>query len=173
MTLVRSKRVGKVTELTVAAPIRAGCIEADPVFRQPAELRSYRQRLQFVLQNLQQRVDEGIPTPPELLATIHFARWFIVDDDPVRPDRAGVLVFTSNFDGDAKLYLRDFSTLIPDDIDAVWRNCTGYPAHGCRDFEAFWKYTRAHQIETLCFIAAYPGRTVADIQLAFRATHTP
>jgi hypothetical protein len=170
---VRSKRIGKVTELTIAAPIRAGCIAADPVFRQPPELRTYRQRLQMVLQNLQQRIAEGIPTPPALLATIHFARWFILDDDPARSDRAGLLIFTSCFDGDAKLYLRDFSTLIPDDIDAVWRNCAGYPAQGCRCFEAFWSYTRAHQVETLCFIAAYPERTVRDIQLAFAPARKP
>jgi hypothetical protein len=166
-TQVRSKRVGKVTELTVATPIRPGCVEANPLTRQPAELRTYRQRLQNALQSLQQRIETGVPISPQGLGTIHFARWFILDDEPVREDRAGRLVFTSNFDGDLKLYIRDFSTLIADDLDLVWRNCADYPAQGCRNFESFWQYILAHQIETLAFVVAYPDRTVKDIELAF------
>jgi hypothetical protein len=164
---VRSKHIGKVSELTVATPIRTGCIEEDGFFQRHRELRTYRQRLEGVLWGLQSQILAGIPTPPELLSTIHFARWFILDDDPPRPERAGQLIFTSNFDGDVKLYLRDFSTMIPDDIDSVWGNCAGYPPEGCRNFEAFWRYTTEHQVETSCFVASYPDRTVRDIKLAF------
>ena len=152
---VRSKSTGKVTEITVVTPILPGTI--------PGQYRTWRLRLEHALRGLQGRIDAGIPTPPSLIPTIHFARWFVLD----RPDNKADLVFTSNFDGDPKQYLRDFSLEIPDNIDQIWSNCEGYPAKGCRDFEAFWAYARRHQVEVLAFVPSYPHVTTRDIQLTF------
>src|SRR5262249_1914618 len=66
------------------------------------------------------------------------------------------LVFTSNYDGDLKAYIRMFSENIASEMDRIWSNCEGYPAAGAKDFEKFWLYVRAHQIETNAFFAAYP-----------------
>lgn len=152
---VRSKSIGKVSELTVVTPIRPGMV--------PGEYRTYRLRLEHALRGLQSRIEAGIPTPPSLIPTIHFARWFVL----ARDGGPGDLVFTSNFDGDPRQYLRDFSLEIPDNIDQIWGNCVGYPAAGCRDFDAFWGYARAHQVEALAFVPSYPHVTTRDIQLAF------
>ena len=150
----QSKHVGRVSEITIVSPIREGTV--------PGELQTYRQRLERVLEGLQERIDDGVSTPPGLIETIHFARWFILD----LPAHSALLVFTSNFDGDIKQYFRDFSVAIPQDIDEVWENCTGYPQpNGCRDFEAFWRFARDHQVETTCFVPAYPDLTVKDIRL--------
>jgi hypothetical protein len=146
----------------VVTPVRDGFI--------PGELRTYRQRLSDVLEALQRRLDAGIPTPPSLLGTIHFARWFVIDNPPGPQPAAGEtslhpgwLVFTSNFDGDMLLYLRDFAQQIPEQMDLVWSNCEGYPAAGCADFDAFTRYVCEHQLKTLAFVVAYPDLTVADI----------
>jgi hypothetical protein len=148
----RSKTIGKVSELTIATPIKRGLVGG--------ELRTYRKRLCDVLAGFQWRIDARIETPPGLIGTIHFARWFIIDD------RAeGTLVFTSNFDGDLKAYLRDFSAMIPEGIDEIWQNCEGYPELGCRDFDRFWRYAIDHRVETRAFVPAHPDLTVRDIEL--------
>jgi len=158
------KRVGRVTELTIVTQIKEGFV--------PGEYRTYRQRLEQGLGGMQQRIEDGIPTPPSLIPTIHFARWFLLSRQLIQTLTGAeasrdLLVFTSNFDGDPKQYLRDFSLEIPEDIDRVWENCEGYPEAGCADFEAFWRYARDHQVETLAFAASYPWVTTKDVQLRF------
>jgi hypothetical protein len=188
---------GRVTEVTILTAIKRGFI--------PGEVRTYEERLRSLLTSLNDRANANVPTPISAIATIHFARWFIVrpeqylrysalpcvtyeDDgaaapvDPTaspptlphsvpaaydpdyRPSDAGPappalptwLVFTSNYDGDLKAYIRMFSEQIAGEMDRIWSNCEGYPLAGARDFEKFWLYVRAHQIETNAFFAAYP-----------------
>lgn len=82
-------------------------------------------------------------------------------DAPVLPSW---LLFTSNYDGDLKAYIRMFSERIAGEMDRIWSNCEGYPKAGAKDFERFWLYVRAHQIETNAFFAAYPHLSVARVQ---------
>jgi hypothetical protein len=198
---------GRVTEVTVLTPIKRGFI--------PGEYRTYEERLRSLLASLNQRANDGVPTPITAIATIHFARWFIVrpeqylrysnvpgvayepsPEPPPPPDphaspptlpyripatydpdyrlaeQASAalpvlpswLVFTSNYDGDLKAYIRMFSERIAGEMDRIWSNCEGYPLAGAKDFERFWLYVRAHQIETNAFFAAYPELTTARIQ---------
>ena len=70
-----SKRVGVVTEVTLITPIKAGRVEG--------EYRTYRKRLQDVLDDVQRRELQRLPTPVDLIRQIHFARWVIID----RPSR--------------------------------------------------------------------------------------
>jgi hypothetical protein len=49
-------------------------------------------------------------------------------------------------------------------MDRIWANCEGYPLAGAKDFERFWLYVRAHQIETNAFFAAYPSLSTARVQ---------
>jgi hypothetical protein len=74
------------------------------------------------------------------------------------------LLFTSNFDGDMKSYLRDFAVFLGDDVDRIWGNCEGWPAGGSRDFEHYWDYAKRHQIPTNAFYAAYPELSVPRIR---------
>ena len=76
------------------------------------------------------------------------------------------LYFTSNFDGDMKTYLRDFSVNLGEDVDRIWGNCEGYPVGGAADFDAYWEYAKRHQIKTHAFYNAYPHLNV------LRSTHS-
>src|SRR5580658_2765231 len=145
-----SKRVGAVSEVTLITPIKSGRVEG--------EYRTYRQRLENVLDDVQQRELVGLPTPVSLLRQIHFARWVILDV----PGRAGNLLFTSNFDGEMKLYFRNFALELTDDIDRVWSNCEGYP--GAKDFDRLWRYVKEHQINTRLFYSAYPTLTMPQVE---------
>jgi hypothetical protein len=169
---VDSKFVGGVSEVTLLTPIKRGVV--------PGETRTYLQRLNDHLISVQHRIDTGVATPIGRLSTIHFARWqILMPDQYLFYDRDGKvkdytyqawLLFTSNFDGDMKTYLNDFSALIADDVDRVWSNCEGYPAEGAKDFDAYWAYAKRHQLTTQSFFNAYPGLTVPRIHelAAFR-----
>ena len=148
-----SRYLGGVNEITIITTIKKG--------RTPEGVMTYKQRLQAVLDSVLNRELKGIPTPIRLVQTIHFARWVIWEDASSGDDK---LIFTSNYDGSMWQYLRDFSTLIADDMDRVWNNCLGYPERGCRDFEAFWDYVKAHQVETTAFYAAIPDETLLERQ---------
>lgn len=194
---------GKVTEVTILTPVKRGLI--------PGELRTYEERLRTLLASLNDRANNNVPTPISMIATIHFARWFLVrpeqylryskvpglryendgqpPNDPTasrptlphssladyEPDYRAAgsgeptilptwLVFTSNYDGDLKAYIRMFSERIAPEMDRIWTNCEGYPLAGASDFEKFWLYVRAHQIETNAFFAAYPDLTTPRVQ---------
>jgi hypothetical protein len=187
---VTSKSVGGVGEVTLFTPIKKGLV--------PGQLLTYEQRLYVELQRVQQRVDQGIPTPVGHLPTIHFARWLILrpdqylycdkdqlycDGDAVfhaqeaRSHDASVrrvkvdfctltswLFFTSNFDGDMKTYLRDFSVALGEDVDRIWGNCEDYPPGGSKDFDAYWAYAKRYQLTTDAFSNAYPGLSVPRIR---------
>jgi hypothetical protein len=131
-----SKTIGQVTELTVIAPLKAGAAAS----------------LRQVLNGLQISPD----SPIKKIGTIHFARWVIFDNDQR-------LLFTSNFDGSWEGYLRDFSQTTPEGMDAIFGHCDGYPAGGCRDFEAFKEYVGKHQVPTDLFYAAYPESSVKAV----------
>jgi hypothetical protein len=168
---IESKSVGGVSEVTLLTPIKRGLV--------PGELRSYEQRLADQLHSVQGLIERGYPTAVSRLPTIHFARWVIVrpeqylyyDTDKVKADAqhpcTSWLLFTSNFDGSMKDYLRDFSAFLGEEVDRIWGNCEGYPARGSKDFDAYWAYAKKHQLMTQAFYNAYPGLSVPRIhQLA-------
>jgi hypothetical protein len=131
--MVQSKSIGKVTELTLINPIKPG---KGPTLR---------------------AVLTGIK--PELvrqMETIHFARWVLIDNDTR-------LLFTSNFDRSLNDYLKDFVRVMPEGLDSIWGNCEGYPAGGCKDFDAFSAFVSNFQVETTLWYAAYPAATVKDV----------
>lgn len=144
-----SKRVGVVTEVTLITPIKVGRVEG--------EYRTYRERLQDVLDDVQRRELQGLSTPVSLIRQIHFARWVIID----RKSGPDELLFTSNFDGEMKSYFRSFALELTADIDTVWENCEGYP--GAKDFDRLWQYIKQHQINTATFYCAYPDLTMPQI----------
>lgn len=146
-----SRYLGGVNEVTIITPVKSGRV-ADGLL-------TYRDQLKAVIDSVQNRELRGIPTPVRLIPTIHFARW-ILWDPPSARDGNALLIFTSNFDGSMWQYLRDFADLIADDVDKIWGNCDGYPVGGARDFDAFWAYATAHQVQTTGFYAAIPDETV-------------
>jgi hypothetical protein len=162
---IESKSVGGVSEVTLLTPIRQGLV--------PGETRSYEQRLNDELMAVQRRIDAGLPVKLARIASIHFARWVIIlPDHYLHYDPAGRvaghsyrswLLFTSNFDGDMKTYLNDFSAVLADDVDRIWSNCENYPPEGSRNFDVFWAYAKQHQLTTQAFCNAYPGLSVPRV----------
>jgi Dyp-type peroxidase family len=155
-----SKTVGVASEVTLIVPIKVGRV----VWRNKDnttgwEYRTYRQRLEDVLESLQDRESGEIPTPISFLRQIHFARWVILDSQ--RDGEPPRLLFTSNFDGEMKEYFRSFALDLTADIDEVWGNCDGYP--GAADFDRLWQYVKRHQRETQAFYNAYRRLTVPQI----------
>jgi hypothetical protein len=63
---------------------------------------------------------------------------------------------------------RDFSQTTPEGMDLIFGNCDGYPAGGCRDFEAFKAYVRKFQVPTDLFYAAYPESSVKAVMEGLR-----
>lgn len=167
MRWAESKTIGGVSELTLLTPIRPGLI--------PGERWTYEQRLASEFKSLQRRVSEGILTPVGQIPSIHFARWVILRPRQylqsvelpsldIDTHYRSWLLFTSNFDGDMKSYLRDFAIFLGEDVDRIWSNCDGWPAQGSRDFEHFWDYAKRFQIPTNAFYAAYPWLSVPRIR---------
>jgi hypothetical protein len=90
------------------------------------------------------------------IATIHFARWVIID-------RGRWLLFTSNYDGSWESYIGDFVDKAAAGMDAIWRSAPNYPKQGSIDIEAFKAIIRANQVRTQTFYSAYPHETIINI----------
>jgi hypothetical protein len=94
--------------------------------------------------------------------TIHFARWFYLDDKR----RA---IFASSYDGSLESYMDDFIDKIAWGLNVVFSNAYGYPrarflvADGARDELAFKDYLRVHQVPTLVWHPAYGDLTCANV----------
>src|SRR3954466_8161375 len=87
------KTLGQVTEFTIILPLNPGGAD----------------RLRETLNRIEQaRGSEGI-----LVDTLHDMRVVIIDNDTR-------LLFATTFDGDWDSYISDFSTQIPDRLDALF-----------------------------------------------------
>jgi hypothetical protein len=65
-----SRTVGKVSELTVMAPVRRGCV--------PGERRTYEERLRATIADLARRHEQGLPTELDRVSSIHFGRMMVI-----------------------------------------------------------------------------------------------
>jgi hypothetical protein len=90
------------------------------------------------------------------LATIHFARWVIIDN-------GDNILFESNFDGSWENYIDDFVDHASVGMNVIWGNCIGFPKGGSKDIESFKSYIRDNQIPAQIFYSAYKDSTVRNI----------
>ncbi|MQA91894.1 MAG: hypothetical protein GEU90_17020 [Gemmatimonas sp.] len=96
------------------------------------------------------------------IASIHFARWNIVDG-------GRRLLFFSNFDGSWESYLGEFVDKAAEGLSAVWSNCVGFPAtrflllDGARDEQRFKAYSRAGQVPTQVWYSAYKSLSLVNV----------
>lgn len=90
------------------------------------------------------------------IATIHFARWVIID-------KGRYLLFHSNYDGSWDSYIGDFVDKAAAGMDNIWRSYPKYPEQGAIDIERFKRVIRTNQVRTHAFYSAYPDRTVVNI----------
>jgi hypothetical protein len=103
----------------------------------------------------------------------HMARWVVLDDViyPGAPSceehlKSKYLVFESNCDGDRDSYLTGLAKAVPDDLDAVWSHCVGYP--GAQNLESFLAYMRRCEIDTTFYFAPVNDRTRDQTLVALR-----
>lgn len=90
------------------------------------------------------------------LATIHFARWVIIDN-------GDNILFESNFDGSWENYIDDFVDHAATGMNLIWGNCIGFPRGGARDIESFKAYIRKNQNPAQVYYSAYKDSTVRNI----------
>lgn len=89
------------------------------------------------------------------IATIHFARWVIIDN-------GRYLLFESNYDGSWDSYIGDFSDKAAWGLDLIWTSHPDYPKGGAADIQPFKDIIRRNQVRTQVFYSAYPDLTIQN-----------
>ena len=148
----RSDRTGQAGAITAFTPIVPGRTEA--------------------LQAYLRALPHGAESPLARLERTHLARWVIIDRLPAdspQPDRLDRdrLLFTCCVDGDPATYATEIAERIPQEAEAIWSHCDGFP--GASDPAAFGRWLLEHHVPTSFFVAGYPDATVADIRAALAA----
>ncbi len=90
------------------------------------------------------------------IATIHFARWAIIDNGTN-------LLFESNYDGNWEQYIGDFVDKASFGMDGIWGNCKGFPSRGCKDLQAFKQIIIDHQVRAHVFYSAYRYESIRNV----------
>jgi hypothetical protein len=138
----------RVKSLVLITPIKQGFLPHCPAIR-------YGDRLGAVLQGISDRQKEGKPNALDLIESVHFGQWTIIDGGQR-------LLFVSMYVGELEPYLKDFSVRVAWGLDLIWTNCEEYP--GAARFEEFVGWVKRHMSEAGCFYASNPDVTVIDIK---------
>lgn len=95
------------------------------------------------------------------IASIHFARWVLMDD--------GTVVFLSSYDGTWDSYLGDFVDKSHWFLTAIWTNTRWFPEthglllKGATAERAFKQWARTFQVKNQIWYSAYPELSVRNI----------
>lgn len=135
------QRGNNATELTCIAPLKPDGAH----------------KLRVLFSEREEFERQGGKSPIEMMGTIHYARWVIIDGGKR-------LLFTSNFDGGLTDYLKDFAERDARVLDAIFQHCEGWP--GAKPVQGFIQYVEGHQIPASYFYAAYPRHTVGEVKRA-------
>jgi hypothetical protein len=130
-------REGKVSELTIIAPLKKGGAK---------RMRAFFETLHGNVGN--QSVDK--------VGTVHDMRWVFLDNDTK-------LLFASTYDGDWDPYIDDFATKIPDILDLQFGEIDGWP--GVRN-PAVKDFIVKHQVQAYFWYVANPNLTVVETKRA-------
>lgn len=161
---------GNVSELTAIAPIRTdGYVPLEKVMPEmvqatkaqksgkPLEI-TWLDHLKGVLDLAHRYRQSDIRS----MATIHYARWVILNDNRLLPGLKGPhLLFASNFDGKLDEYLMDFAEVDEGPLNLIFQHCVDWP--GARPIEDFIRYVEEHQLSANLFFANYPCATVQEV----------
>lgn len=132
-------RLGQTSEFMVIAPFKAG--GADRLRKKfPAG---------FTPEGLK-KIDS--------VGTVHDLRFTIFANDTM-------LLFCSVFDGDWDPYIHDFSTFIPDALDAMFVELEGYPGIRSPEIKDF---ILKYQVTATAFYSAYPDASVKQVKSALK-----
>lgn len=113
-------------------------------------------------------------SPFAKVSSTHLARLVVMDDvvyvgAPACEEhlKSQYLVFETNFDGDLDTYLSRMARQIPEEVDAIWQHCWGYP--GVQNVDAFIAYMKKCQITTTFYFADVNNKTVQQTLVALQA----
>ena len=126
-------REGKVSELTVIAPLKPGGAK----------------RMRAFFETLHGNVGNQ---SVEMVGTVHDMRWVFLDNDTK-------LLFASTYDGDWDPYIDDFATKIPDILDLQFGEIDGWP--GVRN-PAVKDFIVKYQVQAHYWYVANPDLTVVE-----------
>lgn len=138
------------TPVTILTPVRPGAVRS--------------------LTDVLGRLAADGAAPMDRLATVHFARWVVLDRLAGRhPPAAGqtlrmqYLLFTASVDGSSDHFVEALRTELGPVVDEVWSHCVNYPGHW-RAAE-FRRYMRHNSIPVAQWFAAYDA-TVEQVRAA-------
>ena len=162
---IKSTTINRVSALTLLIPIKQELtaplvLGPPPRFDTSAAPVRPLDNLRTIVAAIQAYVAEGKDNALNQIATIHYARWVIVNDGQD-------LLFCANFDSSFDQYLSDFMVIAnrhsENDVpwmDLLWGNCVGYPGGEATHFIS---WARSYQIETTLFFPTISDLTVRDI----------
>jgi len=142
-----------------------------PILDDPAAIPSHDLQIRAHLATL----PPGADSPFAVAPGTHLARLAVLDDViyvgmPSCEEHLNskYLVFESNCDGDRDSYLIGLASTIPNELDAIWRHCAGYPDGGASNVPAFLDYMKRCEIETTFFFAPVNDKTRTQTLVALR-----
>ena len=140
-----------------------GLTALSPILDDPAVEVSHAVALRIYLAQLAR--DEKSPFAK--ICSTHMARLVVMDDVvfvgyPAHEEhlKAKYLIFEANFDGDLDTYLERMAKETPDEVEAVWGHCVGYP--GLTDPAKFVTYMKSCQLTTTFYFADVNDKTVQE-----------
>ncbi len=154
MTLVIPIRQGLVPPLVIGLDKQTGLptlgLGAGPVVRPVDNLRTAFAAVTML-------VESGQAMGLNEVATIHFARWVIINE-------GRDLLFCANFDSSLDQYLTDFMVIANTPqapyMDVIWGNCVDYPGG---EPTAFIAWARRWQVDTTLFFPTISDVTIKDV----------
>jgi len=126
------------------------------------------QKLNEILEKFKVGLNHGLNERFNRLGTLHYARWFILQQSSFRDATAFPvpvrLVFSSNFDGDEDTHAEALVTVFPEYFDELYECCKDYPAPAERTVQSRKNYLLRWKIKTDAFYVGAPGRSLKQIQ---------
>ena len=126
------------------------------------------QKLNETLEKFRVGLNHGLNERFNRLGTLHYARWFILQQSSFRDATAFPvpvrLVFSSNFDGDEEEHAEALVTVFPEYFDELYECCKDYPSPTERTIQSRKNYLLRWKIKTDAFYVGAPGRSLKQIQ---------
>ena len=119
--------------------------------------RSKMAALDALLRSIGDDIENQALIPFGKLTLLHFASWVIFPDDTPAP----TLIFESNFDGEAEVFLRQLVEQAQPALDQIYAHCVDYTAGG--NGAATLQYLLAHVVYTDTFYVSCGGFTVTQV----------
>jgi hypothetical protein len=101
------------------------------------------------------------------IGTIHYLRLVVLEpkdaDGNIFPNMPTRLIFSTDYDGDEEVHIKDLVTRVPVLIDTLYANCEGYPGPAATT-DSKIAYLKKWRIKSAAFFAGAPGRTLQQVK---------